>query len=80
MKFEDGGELWLIQTDEYGQQWLVHNETQQRVMWAGQCWPRVLHYGPGGERLPDGQPRIRMEPQGFVARFLYAWRAARSKG
>lgn len=81
MKFTDAnGELWLIKIDQHGDNWLINDKTGASSLWAGQCWPVVYHYGPGGEYLPDAQPRIRMEPKGFLARFLYAWRAARTKG
>lgn len=77
LRFEDAaGKLWYVELNDCGEQWMVDPETKERTLMAR----TVHHYGPGGEYLPDGKPAIRMEPQGFLARFLYAWRAARPKG
>jgi hypothetical protein len=40
---------------------------------AHRCW----HYGPGGEYLPDGQPRIRISRPTVRDRLIAAWRAWR---
>lgn len=79
MKFEDArGQLWIIKTDSLGQQWIVNSETGQCSQWTPRT-PRVFHYGPGGEYLPDGEPRVTLQPPWtFWRRLRWVIRCART--